>query len=85
MPKEKELHRIIPKIYRRCAEDLGLFFWVKAQKSIVPTIRVDQAILSYFREIGISVDEWDLECARITYFRMQHEFYGKDENAPKDC
>jgi hypothetical protein len=85
MPREKEFIKLVPKIYRRNAEDLGLFFWIRAQKDIVPTITIEQAILSYFRELGVSVDDWDMITARQTYTRMQHEFYDKcRENTKKD-
>jgi hypothetical protein len=46
---------------------------------------IDQGILSYFRFIGVSVDEWDLGCARTQFARMQREFYDKcRENTKKD-
>jgi hypothetical protein len=47
MPAENELIRCIPKIYKRSFENLGLFFFVEAQKQIIPTITVAQAIRNY--------------------------------------
>jgi hypothetical protein len=82
MPKEKDILKLIPKIYRRNAEDLGLFFWIKAQQEILPTIKIEQAILSYFRYISVTVDDWDVDCAKSTYTRMQNEFF-KDEATSK--
>lgn len=74
MPKEKSLTKCIPNIYKRNAENLGLFFFVKAQKQIVPTITLDQAIMNYFRFIEITLDEWDIESARVTYCNLQNDF-----------
>lgn len=77
MPKEKELTKSIANIYKKNAESLLLFAWVKGQKSIVPTVTLDQAILSYFRYMGISIDEWDIESARTTYNRLQKDFFNE--------
>jgi hypothetical protein len=75
MPSEKEVTRCIPKIYKRNAENIMLFAWVKAQKQIVPTITLEQSIMNYFHFACISVDEWDMECTKATYFRLQKEYY----------
>jgi hypothetical protein len=75
MPKEKPLNKCIPSIYKRNAESIGLFFFVKAQKQIVPAITLEQSIMNFFRCAEISLDEWDIESARTTYSRMQKEFY----------
>jgi hypothetical protein len=72
MPKEKEITKVIPNIYKRNAENIMLFSWVKAQKQIVPAITLDQAIMNFFRFAGI---DWDLESARATYLRLQKEYY----------
>lgn len=74
MPREKQCTRMIPKIYKHHAENIGLFFWIKAQMAIVPTVRKEQAILSYMKFTGITLDEWDIESACSTYARMQKEF-----------
>ena len=75
MPVKKELMKLIPKLYRRSYEDNGLYFFVRGQKQLLPSLTIDLAIKNYFREVGIEFDEWDLDCARVTYFRMVHEFY----------
>lgn len=82
MPVEKELKKVIPKIYKWNVENLGLFFWVRAQLTLMPTVRIEQAINSYFKFIGISPDEWDYMGARTTYQRMQKEFFECEKNEP---
>jgi len=81
MPKDKELTRLIPRMYKWNLENIGLFFFIKAQVTLIPTITMDQAIKNFRREIGISIDEWDDESIRSTYSRLQKEFY---EGAKKD-
>jgi len=75
MPKgsEKELTKLIPRIYKKSAENLMLYCWVNAQRQIVPTITTEQAIWNYFKFADII--SWDMECAIVTYARMQKEFY----------
>jgi len=81
MPVEKELTKLIPRIYKYNAENLGLFFFVKGQLAILPTMTLEQAITKYFKFIGSSPDDWDVLSARTTYNRMQTDFYqcGKNE------
>lgn len=75
MPKglERKSTKLIPRIYKKSAENLMLFTWVTALRQTIPTISVDQAIYKYFDYTGI--DDWDIECARMTYFRIQKEYY----------
>lgn len=75
MPKEKEFKKCLPKIYKRNAEDIALLFFVKGQKQIVPTITLDQSIRNFFRLADI--DDWDFECAKTTYMRLQNDFFEK--------
>jgi hypothetical protein len=70
---EKECTKLIPRIYKKSAENLGLFFFVNAQKQIIPTITIDQAIRNYFK--FLSIDNWDSESATATFGRMQKEYY----------
>ena len=73
MPKEKPFMGCIPKIYKKNAENLGLFFWINAQKQIVPTITIEQAIWNYFR--FTELEDWDVESARTTYERLQKDYF----------
>ena len=73
MPKRKECTKLIPKIYRYNAENIGLFFFVNAQKQIVPTVTLEQAIWNFFRFCDIT--DWDMESARTTFSRLQKDFY----------
>ena len=83
MPCEKELNKLIPKIYKSSFENMGLFFFVKGQLQIFPTMSIEAAINNYFKFSGITVDEWDILSARTTYTRMQTDFY-KNEATPEN-
>lgn len=85
MPREKSLIKSIPKIYKRNFESLGLFFWVEAQKQVVPTITIAQAIHSYYQMLG---EEYDCEIAQVNFSRMRAEFinlkFGERETTKED-
>ena len=71
--RTKECTKLIPNIYKRNAENMMLFAWVNAQKSIVPTITILQSIRSYINYFDL--DEWDMESAMATYTRLQKEYH----------
>jgi hypothetical protein len=75
MSKEKPLTKPIPKIYKRSAEDLLFFGFVRGQMQVVPTITLQQGIRNFFKHFKIGFDEWDEDCARTTYVRMQNEYF----------
>ena len=73
MPKVKDFMRIIPKIYRRNYEDVAMYFFVEAQRQIVPAVTVEQSLYNYFRFIG--VNEFNIESAISTYSTLKRDFY----------
>lgn len=73
MPKEKSFLSVIPKIYRRNFFDMGMFFYVEGQRSIVPAITIEQAIMNYYRYCGEM--NYNIESAMTTFNRMKHEYH----------
>jgi hypothetical protein len=71
MPKQKPCMGLIPNIYRKSYEDIGMFFWVEAQRNMLPTMTIVECIEKYFKFVGL---EWDIECALSTYTRLKKEF-----------
>jgi len=69
---EKEFTKVIPRIYKRKYEDVGMFFWIEGQLRVVPTCTIEQALCSYFCFIG--VDDYNLESAVVTFSRMRSEY-----------
>jgi hypothetical protein len=85
MPTEKNLTKLIPRIYKWNTENLMLFTFIKAQQQIFPAMTIDQAISNFLRFTKITYDEWDLDSIKSTYTRLQNEFYGKNgETSQKD-
>ena len=86
MPKDKEFKKMIPRIYKCNAENLGLFFFIKAQLQVFPTMTMDQVIANFRKCLGISIDDWDDESMKSTYIRVQREYYDdlKNECTEKD-
>lgn len=84
--REKELVRLMPKFYRWSIYNASMFFFVKGQFMLIPTMTLDQAISNYYRFTDITEDEWDRMSIRTTYTRMQQEFYNdlKSECAKTD-
>lgn len=71
MPKGKPELKLIPKIYQKNYENLGLFFWVEAQKNLLPGITIEQSIQKYCKFVDC---EFDIENAMTTYNRLKKEF-----------
>lgn len=84
--REKEIVKIMPKYYRWNAYNTSMFFFIKGQLQLFPTMTLDQAISNYYRFTGIDEGEWDRMTIRTQYDRMQHEFYNdqKNEDTKKD-
>jgi len=73
MPRKKGYIGIIDSIYQWAFEDTALYFWVEAQRSIVPAITIEQAIYSYFKYLCI--EDFNIESAMATYSRLKKQFY----------
>jgi hypothetical protein len=71
MPKDKEILRLIPTIYRKNFENLGIFFWVEAQKNIIPGITNEQSIQKFLKFAQIDLD---IETALTIYQRLKKEY-----------
>ena len=69
----------MPKYYRWSHYNTSMFYWIKAQLQLFPTMTLDQAISNYYKFTGIEDEEWDRMAIRMQYNRMQHEFYHKNE------
>lgn len=80
MPKEKEFKKVIPRIYKCNAENLGLFFFIKAQLQTFPTMTLTQGVNNYRKFLGLTIDDWDDESMLTTYMRMQRMFYNDRRN-----
>ena len=80
MPKEKPYKGKIAAIYKRNYEDIGMFYFVEAQRLLLPSLTIEKAIDNFYRFIGEK--DFNHDSAMTTYSRMKKEFY---EAAKKDC
>lgn len=73
MPVTKQSDKLIPKIYRRNYDDIGLYFFVMGQRSIMPAVSIEKAVINYFR--FIKEEDYNIESSMSTFVRLQNEFY----------
>ena len=80
---DKPIHRI----YKKNFESIALLFWVEAQKNLVPTITMRQAVERYYEHVK---EPYDLNVAIVTVSRMREAFIDlnyekRNENTSQDC
>jgi hypothetical protein len=73
MSREKLYEKLIPRIYKRKYEELGMYFFACGQRSVLPAISVEKALTNYFRFIG--EEDYNMDSAMVTFFRLQKEYY----------
>lgn len=61
----------IPALYKSNFENIGLYFFVEAQKQIVPAISIEQAIRNYCKFICSDEDMNNTDSLRVIYHRMK--------------
>lgn len=77
------LKKSIPKIYKRHWLEAVLWGWIRAQKVLVESITIEQSILSFYKDLGITEEEYPLADCFTTYKRMTREFYDSQKTNPK--
>ena len=84
--QEKEIVKLMPKFYRWNALNMSMFFFIKAQMQLFPTLTIDQAISNYYKFMDMDEGEWDRMSMRTQYGRMQCEFFNdqRSECTQKD-
>ena len=75
MPRDKKFVETIPELYRMKSEDTALLFFIKGQLQLAPTMTIDQAMKNYLKLTGLTIDDWDMECMRSTYNRLNRIFW----------
>lgn len=67
-------------MYRNNYEKLALFFFIRGQLQILPTMELKKAINNFRKFTGINEDEWDENCIRSTYNNIRQEFIDLNYN-----
>lgn len=72
MPKEKRIYANLPKILHRDAVDLLLYgyVWGYRNHNEIKIFEVTEACRQFINDMGLSEDEYGLECAIQTFYRM---------------
>ena len=84
MPKDKEYKLSIPKIYKKNYEDIGLLFWVYAQKRIMSGISIRQSIELYMDFADISKEDFSIETGMQIWQRLNADYLDSCKSC-KDC
>lgn len=81
--QRKSLKQVIPKLYKRQFLEGVLFGWIRAQKALVPSITIEQAVESFYKDQDITEDEFPLTDCRTTYHRMTSEYHKSKKSNPE--
>jgi hypothetical protein len=74
MDNEERIMAAIPKLYKRTALDLLMFGFVNGMKTALPSMTTKACLAMFQKKIILTEDEYPLDCARVTYQRMQNEY-----------
>ena len=74
MPKKKKLYVDLPKLLLYEAVDHCLFSYVLGMQRAIPTVSLAKALDMFLEEFNLSEDEYPLEHAKITWYRMMEDY-----------
>jgi len=82
MPAEKKFRHAFQNYYKALAEDIALYHWVIAIRSVLTKITIQDAVKLYLKYYDFSEDEFPLNTAIQMYYRVKDQFdeKQKDEN-----
>lgn len=73
MAAQPEVKNKISALYQRGHLETAVFSWISSAKYIFPDASVDSAISGFYKFYGISPEDYSIDTARSTYYRMQKE------------
>lgn len=73
--QHKSVKQSIQKIYKRQWLEGVLFGWIRAQRTLVPSVTIEQAIQSFYKDLDITPDDFPTADCVTTYTRMTKELY----------
>jgi len=65
----------IPKLYKRQALDLLMFGFVQGMFAAMPSLSLKDCLIMFMRRYKLSEDDYHYDSARVTYDRMNKEFF----------
>ena len=76
MPRTKGLYTDLPKLLQRQTVDTLMLGYVIgwSKRSTFPVLQIKNGVESFMKEMNITEDEYPLESAIVTYYRMLREY-----------
>jgi hypothetical protein len=65
----------IQKLYRRSAENLLMFAFVRGARATLHTVTIDKALEMFREDMGISIDDFSISSNRTIFNRMNLELF----------
>jgi hypothetical protein len=77
MPKNKGLYVNLPKLLKRQAIDLIMLGYVMGYRHVspIPVLQIRKGIKLFMDDMGLSEDDYPLDSAIVTYYRMLKEYH----------
>lgn len=75
MPKEHRLFIDIPRLYKRQCLDHIMYGYVNGLKRALPSMSIRQCIKHFVEDNELSEDDYALNTAHNTYFKLQRDYY----------
>lgn len=75
MPRRKKVFINVPALYQRQCLDHILFGYVNGIRKAMPSVSVVECVKYFMDDNELSEDDYPLETACTTYWRMQKEFH----------
>lgn len=77
MPKDKPYLKKIPNFYRKTALDIMMFAHVNAIMNNT-NMTIENAIYDFMNLYGISVDDFPIDSAKVSYNKIRNNFLWKE-------
>jgi len=76
MPKDKGLYVHLPRLLKRQAIDLIMLGYVMGWRHVspIPVLQIRKGIEHFMEDMGLGEDDYPLESAVTTYYRMLGEY-----------
>lgn len=75
MPRRKKAFLDIPLLYQRQCLDHIMFGYVNGIKKAMPSVGIAECIQYFMEDNGLEEEDFPLETACTTYWRMMKEYY----------
>lgn len=81
--QHQSLKQSINRIYKRQWLEGVLFGWIRAHKTIIPSVTIEQAIQSFYKDQDITEEDFPMTDCTTIYRRMTKEYYDSKKTKPE--